>query len=85
MELASASGLELNETSIEPAELMAANEVFLTGTTAGVLAIESVDGEKIGEVCPGPLTLQLGELLRRVESGNDSTFDHWLTYIGAEG
>lgn len=85
MELASASGLELNETSIEPAELMAAKEVFLTGTTAGVLAIESVDGEKIGGVCPGPLTLQLGELLRRVESGNDSAFDHWLTYIGAEG
>ncbi len=85
MELVRASGLEPSETPIDPSELMGAKEVFLTGTTAGVLAIESVDGEKIGDVCPGPLTVKLGELLRRVESGNDPAFDHWLTYLGAEG
>jgi len=85
LELARASGLEPTETPVEPSELMGAKEVFLTGTTAGVLAIESVDGEKIGDVCPGPFSVQLGELLRRVESGNDPAFDHWLTYIGAEG
>jgi hypothetical protein len=44
-----------------------------------------VDGKKIGEVCPGPLSVRLRELLMRVESGDDAAFDHWLTYVQEEG
>ena len=84
IELARIGGTEVREQSIEPAELMAASEVFLTGTTAGVLAVESVDGESIGSACPGPLSQKLAEILSQVESGNDSRFDHWLTYVGKE-
>lgn len=85
MELATDSGIEVRETPIEPSELMAASEVFLTGTTAGVAAVESVDGDKIGDLCPGPRSQQLGERLSRVESGKDPAFDHWLTYVEAGG
>ena len=85
MELATDSGIEVRETPIEPGQLMLASEVFLTGTTAGVAAVESVDGDKIGDLCPGPRSQQLGERLSRVESGKDPAFDHWLTYVEAGG
>ncbi len=85
IEIAEDCGIEVCETPIEPAGLMEASEVFLTGTTAGVLAVESVDGEKIGNVCPGPVSLRLGKFLSRVESGENADFDHWLTYIAGEG
>jgi branched-chain amino acid aminotransferase len=85
IELAASSGIEVQETQIEPHVLMAAREVFLTGTTAGVLAVESVDGTVIGDLCPGPISVELGERLSRVESGKDPDFDHWLTYVATEG
>jgi branched-chain amino acid aminotransferase len=84
IELARSGGIEVREKTIDPEELMSASEVFLTGTTAGVLAVESVDGERVGSACPGPLSQRLGELLSQAESGNDSRFDHWLTYVGQE-
>jgi branched-chain amino acid aminotransferase len=84
IELARSGGIEVREKTIDPEELMSASEVFLTGTTAGVLAVESVDGERIGTSCPGLLSQRLGEMLSQAESGHDSRFDHWLTYVGQE-
>ena len=81
IELAEDSGMEFRERPIEPGELAGAREVFLTGTTAGVLPVESVDDQKIGDACPGPLSIELGERLSRAETGDDPAFDHWLTYI----
>ena len=85
MELATGSGIEGRETPIEPGQLMAASEGFLTGTNAGVAAVESVDGDKIGEACPGPRSQELRERLSRAESGKDPAFDHWLTYVETGG
>ncbi|MCS5637305.1 MAG: aminotransferase class IV [Myxococcota bacterium] len=85
IELAEDSGVDFRQRPIEPGELMGAREVFLTGTTAGVLPVESVDDEKIGDACPGPVSIELGERLSRAEAGDDSAFDHWLTYIEEEG
>ncbi|MDE0886969.1 MAG: aminotransferase class IV [Myxococcota bacterium] len=85
IELATDAGMRVHEEIIEPGELMQAEEIFLTGTTAGVLPVASVDGEKIGEVCPGPVSTHLGHLLAEVESGKSPIFDHWLTYVKMEG
>ena len=85
IELAEDSGVDIGQRPIEPGELMDAREVFLTGTTAGVVPVESVDDAKIGDACPGPVSIELGERLSRVEAGEDPAFDHWLTYIEAEG
>jgi branched-chain amino acid aminotransferase len=81
MELARAMDLEVLESAISPDELGSAREVFLTGTTAGVLPVESVDGEVVGDECPGPVASALGARLRQVEAGGDAEFDHWLTYV----
>jgi branched-chain amino acid aminotransferase len=76
--LAKAEGIPVREAAVTPAELLAANEAFLTGTTAGVWPIESVDGQALTR-CPGPLSEVLGDRFRRVAQGEDPEFAHWLT------
>jgi D-alanine transaminase len=44
------------------ADLAAADEVFLTGTTTEVLPVVRVDGREVGGGRPGPLTRRLREL-----------------------
>ena len=81
LELARADGLVVEERSIRPEELAAAAEVFLTGTTAGVWPVESIDGEKVGEGTPGPVSSRLRERFRAVTRGDDPAFTHWLTPV----
>jgi branched-chain amino acid aminotransferase len=81
IELAAADGIPVDESDIAPRELMTAREVFLTGTTAGVLPAESVDGRPVGDVCPGPIATRLGDHLRLALKGEAPGFEHWLTYV----
>jgi branched-subunit amino acid aminotransferase/4-amino-4-deoxychorismate lyase len=46
LELARSEGITTQERRILPDELASAAEVFLTGTTAGVWPVESVDGHE---------------------------------------
>lgn len=48
IELARAAGLAVEERPVSVAELRAADEVFLTSTGGGVIAIASVDGIPVG-------------------------------------
>ena len=58
--------------------------VFLTGTTAGVAPVESVDGHVIGESCPGPIAKSLHRHFQRVVSGEDPNYIDWLTFVDGE-
>jgi len=84
LELARDEGLEVMETSIAPDEIFEASEVFVTGTSAGVWAVESVDGHTIGTGQIGPVARRLGKRFQQVSSGEDPKFAHWLTPV-AEG
>jgi branched-chain amino acid aminotransferase len=53
---------------VEPRELSAADEVFLTSAVRGILPVTSVDGSPVGNGKPGPITLQLLALYRRLIS-----------------
>jgi branched-subunit amino acid aminotransferase/4-amino-4-deoxychorismate lyase len=46
-------------------DLPAVSELFLTGTTTEVMPIVEVDGKKIGDGKPGPITRRLQEEYRR--------------------
>jgi branched-chain amino acid aminotransferase len=81
LELARAEGLAVAERTIRPEALQAAPEVFLTGTTAGVWPVESVDGKPVGGPVPGPVSLRLRERFLRVTRGDDPAFLHWLTPV----
>jgi branched-chain amino acid aminotransferase len=82
LEIAKHEGIPVAESRVRPEELREAAEVFLTGTTAGVWPVESVDDRRIGNGEPGPLTTRLRERFAQVVSGRDPAFHHWLTVAG---
>jgi branched-chain amino acid aminotransferase len=84
LELARAEGLVAQERKIRPEALVRADEVFLTGTTAGVWPVESVDGEKIARGAPGPVSTRLAARFRAVTHGEDPAFAHWLTPVNRD-
>ncbi|MEK7797240.1 MAG: aminotransferase class IV, partial [Nitrospirota bacterium] len=54
--LAQEAGVAVQEQPVTEAELHAADEVFLTGTTIEVLPVARVNGRSIGAGSPGPVT-----------------------------
>jgi len=57
--------IPLIERAIEVDELYAADECFLTGTAAEIIAVRKVDGRVIGQGKAGPITLKLMEAFRK--------------------
>jgi len=57
--LAPALGLKVAERAMRIEEVLAADEVFLTGTAAEVIPVTQVDGRTIGTGKPGPITTNL--------------------------
>jgi len=67
LDLARELGLPVRLGALPLAELQAADEIFLTGTTTEVLPVTRVDGRTIGDGRPGALTRRLREAyLQRV-------------------
>jgi D-alanine transaminase len=62
MELAKETGIKLVERHFTLNEAMAAEEAFLTSSSAFVLPVTSIDGRKIGNGKPGPVTQQLRQI-----------------------
>jgi branched-chain amino acid aminotransferase len=79
--LAEAEGRKVFEEPLRPEALFSASEAFLTGTSAGVWPIASVDDRTVGGACPGPVSAALGARFRRVVAGEDADFVHWLTFV----
>jgi branched-chain amino acid aminotransferase len=56
MDLARKRGIPVTEKSIVRDDLYIANECFLTGTAAEIIAVTSIDGRQIGHGKPGEIT-----------------------------
>ena len=54
-------GYRLVERPFTIAEAKTAREAFLTSTTAELLPVVRIDGELVGDGCPGPLSRKLRE------------------------
>jgi len=61
IELAAEAGIEVRQVTIAKEDVYTADECFLTGTAAEVIAVVGVDGRMIGEGVPGPITRDLRE------------------------
>jgi len=71
LENAGSLGLAAVERSLSRVDLLGADEVFLTGTGAGIVPVRSLDGQTIGAGEPGPGFTRLREafLARTKELG----------------
>jgi len=71
-ELATALGIELDETPIKESEIPKLSELFLTGTTTDVMPVVRLDDKPIGNGKPGELTRKLQRVLQEsLASGGD--------------
>jgi branched-chain amino acid aminotransferase len=61
LELAPGLGVRARERSLGRVDLFGAEEVFLTGTGVGIVAVRSLDGRPIGGAPPGPVTGRIRE------------------------
>jgi len=59
LQLARAHGLSVHERYPSHVDLLAADEVFLTGTTVEVLGVVEIDGKAVGSGRPGPVTSRI--------------------------
>jgi branched-subunit amino acid aminotransferase/4-amino-4-deoxychorismate lyase len=65
-EVGKAANIPVAEATMFDDDLYAADEVFLTGTTRGVMPIVEVEDRKIASGMPGPVTKTLVETFRRM-------------------
>jgi len=70
MELARDSGMGVSEPDVTRYDLFNADECFLTGTGAEIIAVVKVDGRIIGNGTPGPVTRQLITQYRELTKGS---------------
>jgi branched-chain amino acid aminotransferase len=80
LDIARAEGRRVVEERFRAEALYEAAEAFITGTTAGVWPIRSVDGHVL-PAAPGPVSAALSERFEKIVSGSDPEFAHWLTPV----
>jgi len=69
------------ERLIDRTELYIADEIFLTGTAAGVSPVVEVDRRKVGNGRSGEITKQLQKLYFNAVKGEDPKYKGWLTPV----
>ncbi len=72
-------GVEVLERALDRSELYTADEIFLSGTAAGVSFITSVDHREVGDGKMGPITRGVRDLYERAVHGKEAKYRSWLT------
>jgi len=73
-------GLEFRRNDISREELYTSDELFLTGTAAGVTPVREVDGRKIGDG-EWPITGRLRKAYEDIVHGKNPKHSNWLTPV----
>jgi branched-chain amino acid aminotransferase len=72
-------GYYVVERPISRTELYLADEIFLTGTAAEIIAITKIDGNIVGNGREGTMTRSIRENYESIVIGNSEKFMGWLT------
>ena len=78
IQIAQDLGYVVEETQLIRAELMLADEVFMTGTAAEVTPVRSVDDVEIGV---GPVTQEIQRHYLDTVNGRSERWSHWLDVV----
>lgn len=78
MEIAKKKGISCTENKITKEELYDADEVFISGSSANIVSVQSIDGKKIPQ---DTLTKEIMEMYEEVRTGENQEFGGWLTNV----
>jgi branched-chain amino acid aminotransferase len=81
MTIARNMGYELAERPVVRTELYMADEVFLTGTAAEIIAVTNIDGLQVGDGREGPVTRSIREMYTKIVSAEIKEYLGWLTPV----
>ncbi|NOH00650.1 MAG: branched-chain amino acid transaminase [Chloroflexi bacterium] len=70
-------GLEVLERSIDRTEVFIADEMFMTGTAAQVVAVTKIDHRPVGNGAMGPITAKLRALFGDILRAKNPKYAHW--------
>ncbi|HEY2980764.1 MAG TPA: branched-chain amino acid transaminase [Anaerolineales bacterium] len=70
-------GVEVVERSIDRTEVAIADEFFMTGTAAQIMAVTKLDHRPIGRGVMGPITTKLRGLYEDIVRGKNPNYAHW--------
>ncbi len=74
-------GIPSEQREIDRSELYLAEEAFFCGTGVQVAPIVSIDGRRVGDGGPGPITTRLRELFFDTVRGRSDRYRHLLTPV----
>ncbi len=80
IQMAKEMGIEFRRSDISREELYTSDELFLTGTAAGVIPVREVDGRTIGSG-EWPITKRLRDAYREIVHGKNQKYANWLDPI----
>jgi branched-chain amino acid aminotransferase len=66
VELAQRQGYPVREEILTRYDLFVADEIFITGTAAEIAPVREVDGRRVGQESPGPITRELMQKFREL-------------------
>ena len=69
LEIARKAGIQTDEHDVTSQELMAADELFLTGSSQGIIAAGNIGAHKIGEGVAGVITSRIMEKYKELTCG----------------
>lgn len=81
MQIAKDLKIETIEENITRDQLMAADEVFFTGTAAEVTPVRMIDGKIIGGGGRGPITKKLQDVFYDAIKGKEKKYMKWLDLV----
>src|SRR5438094_3480117 len=81
LELAGDLGIPTRVAPMSVEDVLAADELFFSGTAVEVTAIREIDGRTIGDGKPGPVTRRIQETFNRVVRGQVPQYRRWLSFV----
>ena len=72
-------GLTVVERAIDRSELFTADEVFISGSAAGLQFVRAIDHRTVGDGKQGPIATKLADFYDRVVRGAEPAYRGWLT------
>jgi branched-chain amino acid aminotransferase len=74
-------GMTVMERSIDRTETYICEEMFLTGTAAGITAVTKIDHRSVGMGTMGPVTMKLRIMYDDILFGRNKKYEHWNVVV----